>query len=237
MTLILTALTPRHIVQVSDRRVVEGAVQFDEHVKAVVTDAFACAYTGVAELDARTGIPEFDHDTAYWLGLLLSDHVGDADRGIQAIASAAEHEMQASRYDGYTVTVVCAGWAPMEDGGYRPMATVVSAKGWDGVDGPASQGVILGIRNPPPAVLQVPQWLRAGSTAERHGGPIIVGDQAVVRALPPEERPHGSGEFGGVQMVRLPPPDRVVRVHWLDTPYGVGWGWPGAIDDVSPPTP
>jgi hypothetical protein len=89
MTLVLSALTPRQLVQVSDRRVVfrypSGKETLrDGHVKAVITQGFACSYSGVADLGG---------DTADWLAVLLSDHAEAPDGGISMIGPAAEKEL------------------------------------------------------------------------------------------------------------------------------------------------
>ena len=122
MTQILTALTPRHIVQVSDRRVVwidrSGKVtrQQDGYVKAVITPAFACSYTGIADLGAT--------DTAEWLAITLSDHINDADGGIRPLATAVKQGTDTPRYRERSLAIVCAGWVQRE-GAVVPRLTLI----------------------------------------------------------------------------------------------------------------
>jgi hypothetical protein len=311
MTLILTALTPRYIVQVSDRRVVGGGQQWDGHIKAVVTNRIACAYTGVADLDAGTGTPKFDNDTAYWVAMALSDLANEQDRPITELALATEQAMKSARYDGRWVSLVCAGWTPTE-ADPEPVAIVITAWGFDASTGSTRPAEIVWIKNrkPPSVVLPVPRWLTdkevadlndevrdrcnsGGYTAralaqvltrwvreisqssterqeaisedvivtslprpdllagnavlgelaedyysvihipagpdfiERHGGPLIVGEQAVLRALPPEESPPGDEPFVGAEIVRAPREGHEIVVSMTRAGV-VGWGWPGA---------
>jgi hypothetical protein len=108
MTLILTALAPRHIVQVSDRRVVwmdaGGRVtrKKDGYVKAVITPSFACSYTGIAELGAG--------DAAAWLATTLSDHIHETDGGLGSLAAAAQQAVDIPRLKNQELAIVVAGW-------------------------------------------------------------------------------------------------------------------------------
>ncbi|HKC98997.1 MAG TPA: hypothetical protein VKG20_13245 [Methylomirabilota bacterium] len=124
MTQILTALTPRHIVQVSDRRVVwtdkssgEVTRQRDGYVKAVITPSFACSYTGIADLGGR--------DTAEWLAVTLSDHVNDLDGGVRALATTAEQATDPPYFQNRPLAIVCAGWT-QRGSAVVPLLTVIN---------------------------------------------------------------------------------------------------------------
>jgi hypothetical protein len=93
-------------------------------VKAVVTQQFACSYTGVADLGS---------DTADWLACHLSDKTEEPDGGILTIALAAENELARRRLSGEPLAVVCVGWTE-RDGAFIPLATVVSNLGPSGVE-------------------------------------------------------------------------------------------------------
>ena len=106
MTLILTALTPSHVIQVSDRRVVwleQNTVtrKQDGYIKAVITPRFACSYTGIADLGG---------DTAHWLAIALSDHVADPDGGVRALTTMAQQAVDTPRFRDRDLAIVCAGW-------------------------------------------------------------------------------------------------------------------------------
>jgi hypothetical protein len=154
MTLVLTALTPRHAVQVSDRRVViryPSGVEKprDGHVKAVVTELFACSYTGVADLRG---------DTADWLALHLCDRADEADHGIVAIAGAAERELAARRLSDQPLAVVCVGWSE-RDGQAVPIGTVVSNMGRSGIESRFGVTTISIAKGRPSAVFPIGQAL------------------------------------------------------------------------------
>ncbi|MCW5799983.1 MAG: hypothetical protein KIT40_15915 [Nitrospira sp.] len=124
MTLLLTALTPRHIVQVSDRRVVwqkndQIVKTEDSYVKAVLTSSFACSYTGLANLGSG--------DTADWIATVLSDHTTDPDRGITSLMQAATQQLSRRTGDNQKLGIVCAGWiVKSETKRFMPRATVIS---------------------------------------------------------------------------------------------------------------
>lgn len=124
MTLILTALTPEHVVQVSDRRVVwlEASGRIlktnDEHIKAVITPGFACGYTGIADLG--------NGDTADWIATELSDHIFEPDGGITALTIAVGQHVNTVKRSEQRLAIVCAGWVNKKSGGPIPRATVIS---------------------------------------------------------------------------------------------------------------
>jgi hypothetical protein len=106
VTLILTALTHSHIIQVSDRRVVwleQNTVtrKQDGYIKAVITPRFACSYTGIADLGGNT---------AHWLAITLSDHVTDLDGGVRALTTKAQQAVDTPRFRARDLAIVCAGW-------------------------------------------------------------------------------------------------------------------------------
>lgn len=123
MTLVLTALTPKHIVQVSDRRVVQygssGRIEKteDERIKAIITPWYACSYSGPANLG--------DGDTAEWAAIRLSDHVCEADGGRSRLALAMQQETTLKNIRNQPFHIVCAGWVFKEDE-LRPLLTVSS---------------------------------------------------------------------------------------------------------------
>lgn len=100
LTLLLTALTPDCIVQVSDRRAVDGPDIQDGVTKAVLTPNLACSYTGVADLG---------QDTAEWLALGLAEHASDPDAGLQALAGSLSYAFREPKFSGRGLTVVTAG--------------------------------------------------------------------------------------------------------------------------------
>jgi hypothetical protein len=102
MTLLLTATTPDHIVQVSDRRLSwpNGRLK-DGFVKGIVTQAFACSYTGVAELGG---------DTAKWIARILATHAHDPDGGLDALRASATSALNKRRYAGMPLAIVVVGW-------------------------------------------------------------------------------------------------------------------------------
>jgi len=122
MTLILTALTPKHIVQVSDRRVVRvgpsGEIQKteDERIKAIITPWFACSYSGPAELG--------NNDTAEWLALQLSDHICKSDGGISHLGPAIQQQATLQNVRNQPFSMVCAGWFGKDE--RKPLAFVIS---------------------------------------------------------------------------------------------------------------
>ncbi|MGH9877577.1 MAG: hypothetical protein ACRD5H_08055, partial [Nitrososphaerales archaeon] len=124
MTLILTALSPEHVVQVSDRRVVwrepSGEIKKteDERIKAIITPYFACSYSGLAELGKG--------DTAKWIGIELSDHICDTDRGISALTSAVEKQVHKQKFTGRPLTIMCAGWFSLSDDPIKSRAVAIS---------------------------------------------------------------------------------------------------------------
>jgi hypothetical protein len=308
MTLVLTALTPKHVVQVSDRRV---TLQYrdgreyarDNHVKAVVTQWFACSYTGIADLGGS--------DTADWLALMLSDHVNDVDGGISALAKTLHETVGAPTDGSRRLAVVCAGWRG-ELGSMEPMATLMTNFGAVGdthdfhlLQFNVPRGRRSNVLAAPPiltasehkqtersverlcksgrntarAIAQVlTQRIRAvaqtadrgryvseevlitslprhdllrgsfvvgalvedwwsvthvpagSSRQERHGGPIIVGDKAVVQALPPEAGPPGVPDASVAARVIRPPEGPVPSLGMMiltNPPLGSAWGWPG----------
>jgi hypothetical protein len=73
------------------------------------------------------------------------------------------------------------------------------------------------------------------SRQERHGGPIIVGRGAAVRALEPHEGPPTRGGIStGLEFIyQSPEIETTLEVYMLtDPPIGIAWGWPG----TPPPT-
>jgi hypothetical protein len=124
VSLILTALTPKYVIQVSDRRVVwrrsSGPIlkSDDEHIKAILTPSFACSYVGPARLGKM--------DTAEWVAIKLSDHICDPDRGIAALLAAVEQEVHIQRIRDQPLAIVCAGWIPARDNTLLPLAKVIS---------------------------------------------------------------------------------------------------------------
>lgn len=124
MTLILTALTPQHIVQVSDRRFVwtDSSGQIVKHedgnIKAVITPGFACSYTGLAKLG--TG------DTAEWIAIELSDHILDPDGGISALLTAAQQEVKRQTTPQRPLAIVCAGWGRSQPGSIESRIMVIT---------------------------------------------------------------------------------------------------------------
>jgi hypothetical protein len=117
MTLILTAMTPRFIVQVSDRRLTWDSGRFrDGFVKAVVTRGFACSYTGIASLDG---------DTAKWIAKRLAAHDSDPDGGLQAVMNAAAAACRASRYAKRPLAILAVGWH-MQGPLVTPSTTLIS---------------------------------------------------------------------------------------------------------------
>ncbi len=80
--------------------------------------------------------------------------------------------------------------------------------------------------------------LAGESRAERHGGPIVVGEGAAIRTLEPHEAPLGDGGLaGGLEIIVPPRTDgSALTVHILtDPPLGVAWGWPGSAAVASGP--
>ncbi len=130
MTLVLSALTPRHIVQVSDRRVVlryrsGGETKRDGHVKAVVTQQFACSYTGVADLAGDTA--------ELACHLPVRPHRRASSGGIESLGAAAGKDCAARGLVGEALAIVCVGWTEHEQ---QPVliATVVSNFGPHGIE-------------------------------------------------------------------------------------------------------
>jgi len=118
MTLILTALTPNHIVQVSDRRVVRrwpsGRIEkFEGRTKAVVTPVFSCSYTGIAEIAGT--------DTGEWIATTLSDHLRDADGGLEALRLAAGLKLSGGGLNSEPLAIACVGWTPTNDAMPEPL--------------------------------------------------------------------------------------------------------------------
>lgn len=309
MTLLLTALTPERIIQVSDRRIVlrypSGREEPRErHVKAIITQRFACSYTGIANLG--------NGDTADWIATELSDHVNDQDGGIASLGEAARRALAARNAANQRLDIVCAGWIQERGSNFiKPRATIITNYSPDvGVspefsivtinvkerrsscvfpagqplhqqelkwvnrqaerlcqDGIATARAIAQILTecirsvarshdrgtyvsedvlisslPRPDLLSghlvvgklvEDYWsvtcINAGeSRAERHGGPIIVGDRAAIQALPPEGQPPGAGSFCGARLVRAPQCTGSIAVILLtNPPLGQAWGWPG----------
>jgi hypothetical protein len=123
MTLILTALTPNHIVQVSDRRVVQlwpsGRIEkFEGRIKAVITPVFSCSYTGSAELGGT--------DTAEWIALTLSDHVRDEDGGLEAVRVAAPEELRRIGRSTERLAIAFVGWTPAAVNTAEPLLIVLA---------------------------------------------------------------------------------------------------------------
>jgi len=77
-----------------------------------------------------------------------------------------------------------------------------------------------------PSVTHIP---KGESRMERHGGPIIVGRNAAVQALPSEDRPPDTdGEFVGLRIIRKPGAGSGLTALILtNPPLGAAWGWPG----------
>lgn len=114
MTLLLTALTPNHVVQVSDRRLTwpDGSFK-DGFVKAVVTPRFACTYTGLAG------------DTAKWIARRLASHFGEEDGGFDALARDLALACRSMGFVGRPLAVVSCGWI-VRDSAPFPVVRVIS---------------------------------------------------------------------------------------------------------------
>jgi hypothetical protein len=133
VTLVLTALTPSHIVQVSDRRVVRrwpsGRIdKLDGRIKAIITPVFACSYTGSAILG---GV-----DTGEWIATILSDHVTDHDGGLEALRVAAGAELANRQLNDHPLAIACVGWTP---GDKDPEPLLVALANFDVRDYTASR--------------------------------------------------------------------------------------------------
>jgi hypothetical protein len=111
MTIVLTALFPLHVVQVSDRMlswISAGKVtrQEDRWNKATVFGDWATiAYTGPARLP--------DQRTDQWITETISPFT-QVDQAINRLREEADRRMQANEWNPPELAIVVAGW--MEDG-------------------------------------------------------------------------------------------------------------------------
>lgn len=178
MTQLLTALTPRHIVQVSDRRVVwidkHGKVtrQQNSYIKAVITRSFACSYTGIADLGAG--------DTAEWVAVTLSDHVNEMDGGIRALATTVEQAVDTPYFRDRGLAIVCTGWT-QTGSAVVPLLTVINKQSGQPIT--LSQGRIANARMS--CVVPAGQYLHRDELARvnRDVENLCKSDRATARAI------------------------------------------------------
>lgn len=119
MTLVLTVLTPRFVVQVSDRQLTyrwaDGRETYPvdpENKATVVADRLCCAYTGAARVGAKR--------TDEWVAEALARH-NDVEKAAEDLMQRASGEVS-----GVPLTLVAGGWHEPEPRMYRPACLVIS---------------------------------------------------------------------------------------------------------------
>ncbi len=113
MTLILTCLAHKHIVQVADRRLTmpDGALYDDDTNKAVFyCGRVAVAYTGLALMEGKP--------TAEWIGACMKDALG-TESAMNRVAERAEHHLKRTNGRDKRLAVVATGWATLQ--GAQPL--------------------------------------------------------------------------------------------------------------------
>jgi len=107
VTLILTCLTHKHIVQAADRRLTlpDGSLYDDDTNKAVFyCGSVAVAYTGLARME---GMP-----TAEWIGRCMKD-AAQTESAMKEVASQAERHLRQSGAPDKRLAVVATGWGTL----------------------------------------------------------------------------------------------------------------------------
>lgn len=113
MTLVLSALTSRHVYQVSDKRITSlhnGSVLDDDRVKAVqYCNQMVFAYTGLAELDGRPF-----HE---WLVDVLGEHWSSLEEAVKYVADALTQRFSLISLSPAQKrhAVVGVGWAQLDN--------------------------------------------------------------------------------------------------------------------------
>lgn len=120
MTLVLTVLTPRFVVQVSDRQLThrwpDGSETYPadpENKATVVADRLCFAYAGAARINGKR--------TDEWVAEALAPHLH--------VEEAAEDLMQRASAElggAQSLTLVAGGWHEPEAGMFRPACLVIS---------------------------------------------------------------------------------------------------------------
>lgn len=108
MTLILSCLTPKYIVQVSDRRLTwsDGRVANDSANKAILFHGKACfAYTGIAQIGSQR--------TDEWIANHLIEQTG-LQNAIDALKRALDEEIHQLRAPNKHLTIVIDLWGTQD---------------------------------------------------------------------------------------------------------------------------
>lgn len=120
MTLILTCITPREIVQVSDTRLSfpDGSVHDDHAVKTtLLCGRHLLAYTGLACLGTERT------DMVLASAAAKGD---DIDQSLDAVRVEASRAIRASRATTKGLQILSAGWARRGDGPFEPLVVEMS---------------------------------------------------------------------------------------------------------------
>jgi hypothetical protein len=121
MTLILTCLTHKHIVQVSDRRLtrLNGELYDDDTNKTVFFNGqIAVAYTGLAFMEGKA--------TAEWIGMCMKDSL-DIEPAIHKIAKRADWFFRRLKSPDKRLAVIATGWGLLHgEQPPRPFISVAS---------------------------------------------------------------------------------------------------------------